>query len=192
MLTKSNPKKQFGDPGLESINRHHSSRSRGDVTDNKSKEKLHETIALLIDRQNDAQFSENKKNALRNLGITSDAPFSICDENTLDKLKILLDSCSSVQVQAVYAEALRSALSGPGHEGVDSERRRSIVGENRKALFSTSTGQVLLKALVDDFWTHSLKRDFCAIALQCIADDISDLIGERAVHACASGTCFYS
>ena len=162
----------------QSVSRHPSSRSRGGVTDAKSKEKLLETIALLVDRQNDAQFSENKKNALRNLGISSDAPFSICDDVTLDKLKVLLDSCNSAKVQAVYAEALRSAISGPGHEGVGAERRRSVAGENRKVLFKHPTGQLLLRALIDDFWAHTVKQDFCDDALLYISSDISDLVGK--------------
>jgi hypothetical protein len=156
----------------------HQSRSRGGVNDAKSKEKLQETIALLVDRQNDAQFGENKKNVLRNLGISSDAPFSICEDATLEKLKTLLDSCNSAKVQAVYAEALRSALSGPGHEGVGVERRRSVSGENRKVLFKNPTGQLILRSLIDDFWAHNTKQDFCDHALQYISDDILDLVGE--------------
>jgi hypothetical protein len=149
------------------------------LTDAKSKEKLQETIALLVDRQNDALFSENKKNVLRNLGITSDAPFSISDDATLDKLKILLDSCNSAKVQAVYAEALRSALSGPGYEGVGVERHRGVSGENRKVLFKNLTGQLLLRALIEDFWAHNIKQDFCDDALHYISNDIADLIGKQ-------------
>ena len=152
-------------------------RSRLGMTDNKTVEKLQETIAQLMDRRYDAQLSENKKNIFRNLGISSHAPFSICEESTLEKLKILLDSCSSTKVQAIYAEVLRTALSSPGHEGIGSERRRSKSGENRKVLFSTATGQVLLKSLIDDFWAHSANNNFCDHALHYISEDISDLIG---------------
>lgn len=162
-----------------SKNRNQSNRSRSGVTDAKSKEKLHETIALLVDRQNDAQFGENKKNVLRNLGMSSDAPFSICEGATLDKLKTLLDSCGSAKVQTVYAEALRGALSSPGREGVGVERRRSVAGDNRKVLFTNPVGQIILRSLIEDFWAHNLKHDFCDYALQRISDDVSDLIGKR-------------
>ena len=146
-------------------------------SDSKSKEKLQEIIALLVDRQNDAQYNENKKSALRNLGITSDAPFSICDDVTLSKLKLLLDASNSSKVQTVYAEALSCALSGSSYDGFGEDRRRSVFGENKQVLFERSTGQLILKALIDDYWANNLRNDFCDDALRCISSDIYDLIG---------------